>query len=67
MKRHEIIWTEFAMWNLDQIYDYVLSKSFSEPTAHKLIRNLVLRVEQLQLYPNSGQQELELLKLKKNI
>jgi toxin ParE1/3/4 len=65
MKKHEIIWTEFAVWNLDQIYDYVLSKSFSESTANKLIRGIILRTEQLQLQPNSGQQELELTKLKK--
>lgn len=65
MKKYEIIWTEFAVWNLDLIYEYIISKSFSDSTANRLIKNLILRVEQLELHPNSGQQELELLKLKK--
>lgn len=66
MKKYQIIWTEFAVWNLDQIYDYTLTKSFSENIASKLINGIVLRVEQIELQPNSGQQELELLNLKRS-
>lgn len=60
MKVFEIIWTEFAEWNLEQVYEYAISKSFSKATAHKTVKGIILRVEQLELYPKSGQIEPQL-------
>lgn len=66
MKKHSIVWTEFAEWNLEQIYEYVYSKSFSDTIANKLIRGIIERVEQLELYPDSGQKETALKEIKKS-
>lgn len=57
MSKYNIIWTEFAEWNLDQVYYYVLRESFSERIAKKFILKLISRVEQLERFPRSGKIE----------
>ena len=66
MAKYKIVWSEFAEWNLDQIYGYILSKSLSQRLAKRYMLKLILRVEQLQEFPFSGRKELLLTKLGKD-
>lgn len=66
MLSFKIVWTEFAEWNLHEIYRYLFSKSKSEKIAKNYILNLVLRVEQLEKFPDSGHKEEALLEMGKD-
>lgn len=58
----EVNWTEFAIQNLKAIFDYY-SKKASKKIAHQIRKRILDSTRQLENYPNSGQQELNLEKL----
>jgi len=57
MKKIKIYWTPFASQSLDEIKGYIEKETQSEFIANKYITKLILRVEQLQNFPNSGREE----------
>lgn len=57
MVKYKIVWSEFAEWNLEQIYDYIIRRSLSEKLAKKYIFKLILRLDQLEAFPFSGKKE----------
>lgn len=66
MKKFKLQWTQFALKALDDIYDYIRNEAYSEFIANKYILRLINRVEQLIIFPNSGQEEELLKPLKQN-
>lgn len=60
-----IIWTDFAIENLKDIFDYYSNKA-SNKTAHKIRKQILSATKQLIKNSESGQLELNLEKLKQN-
>lgn len=48
----KVIWTEFAIADLKSIHDYISKDSIAY--ANKFIEKLIMRVDQLENFPNSG-------------
>lgn len=61
----KIIWTDFAIENLKEIFDYYSSKT-SKKVAHKIRKQIFEPTKQLLKNPELGQKELNLEKLKQN-
>lgn len=61
----KIIWTDFAIENLKDIFDYYSIKA-SKKVAHKIRKQIFESTKQLSENPESGQIELNLEKLKQN-
>ncbi|MDO5510849.1 MAG: type II toxin-antitoxin system RelE/ParE family toxin [Weeksellaceae bacterium] len=61
----KIVWTEFAIENLKQIFDYYSAKA-NKKVAHKIRKQILESSKQLTANPESGPVELSLERLKKN-
>lgn len=61
----KIIWTDFAIENLKNIFDFY-SKKASKKVAHKIRKDILDSAKQLLKNPDSGQFENNLLKLNQN-
>lgn len=61
----KIIWTDFAIDNLKNIFDYYSTKA-SKKVAHKIRKQILDSTKQLMANPESGQIELNLEKLNQN-
>ena len=61
----KIIWTDFAIENLKEIFDYYSIKA-SKKVAHKIRKQIFESTKQLVKNPKSGQTEINLEKLKQN-
>ncbi|MCH8533930.1 MAG: type II toxin-antitoxin system RelE/ParE family toxin [Flavobacteriaceae bacterium] len=61
----KIVWTDFAIRNLKEIFDFYCSKA-NIKVAHKIRRQILNTSKQLKNNPYSGQVELNLTRLKKN-
>ena len=48
----KVIWTEFAIADLKSIHDYISKDSIAY--ANKFIEKLIMRVDQLESFPNAG-------------
>lgn len=57
MKKVKIYWTPFAIKCLDKIKDYIEQETHSEKIANRYINKLTSRVDLLQNFPESGQEE----------
>ena len=56
----QLIWTEPALLDLDEIADYI---ALDDPAAvSNYVQKVFDRVERLELYPNSGKRPAELLR-----
>jgi len=55
----KIIWTDFAIQNLKDIFDYY-SKNANKKVAHKIRKQILASTKQLIQNPESGQTELNL-------
>jgi toxin ParE1/3/4 len=66
MKKIKLYWTPFALKCLDEIKEHIIQETYSEKIADKYINKLIDRVELLQNFPESGQQEELLKHLKQN-
>ena len=62
----KIIWTDFAIQNLKDIFDYY-SVSAGKKVAHKIRKQILVSIKQLIKNPESGQKEFYLEKLKTRI
>ena len=58
----KIIWTDFAIENLKDIFDYYSNKA-NKKVAHKIRKQILTSTKQLINNPKSGQIELNLEKL----
>ncbi|PIZ07671.1 MAG: type II toxin-antitoxin system RelE/ParE family toxin [Flavobacteriaceae bacterium CG_4_9_14_0_8_um_filter_34_30] len=61
----KIVWTDFAIRNLKDIFDYYSTKA-NKKVAHKIRRQILKSFKQLEHNPNSGPIEPNLTRLKKN-
>jgi len=61
----KIIWTDFAIENLKEIFDYY-SENATKKVAHKIKKQILTSTKQLLDYPESGQVEFHLQKLNQN-
>uniref|UniRef100_UPI00404B0152 type II toxin-antitoxin system RelE/ParE family toxin n=1 Tax=Flavobacterium sp. TaxID=239 RepID=UPI00404B0152 len=61
----KIVWTDFAIRNLKDIFDYYSTKA-NKKVAHKIRRQILKSSKQLKNNPNSGPIEPSLTTLKKN-
>lgn len=61
----KIVWTDFAIENLKDIFDYYSNKA-SKRTAHKIRKQILNSTKQLIKNPESGQIEFNLEILKQN-
>ncbi|MDO5615595.1 MAG: type II toxin-antitoxin system RelE/ParE family toxin [Cruoricaptor ignavus] len=61
----EIIWTDFAIENLKEIFEYYSFKA-NKKVAHKIRKNIFESTKHLINHPKSGQIEHHLEKLKQN-
>lgn len=61
----KIRWTDFAIENLKEIFDYYSLKS-SNKTVYKIRKQILNATKQLVNNPESGQVEVNLQKLKQN-
>ncbi len=61
----KIIWTDFAIDNLKDIFDYY-SEIATNKVAHKIKKQILTSTKQLVDYPESGQVEFNLQKLNQN-
>ena len=59
----KIVWTDFAIENLKQIFEYYSVKA-NKKVAHKIRKQILEAVKQLILNPESGQVEHNLETLK---
>jgi toxin ParE1/3/4 len=66
MKKAELCWTPFALSGLEDIKKYITQETQSETIAVKYINKLINRVEQLEIFPDSGVKESLLKHLKQN-
>lgn len=66
MKPLEIVWTEFSVSCLDEIYPYLLEESYSETIASKFVRQLIASVDYLSYFPETGRIESLLKHTKQN-
>ncbi|MDT8414172.1 MAG: type II toxin-antitoxin system RelE/ParE family toxin [Flavobacteriaceae bacterium] len=60
-----VFWTDFAVENLKDIFDYYSNK-VSNKTAHKIRKQIFSSTKRLGKNPESGQLELNLERLKQN-
>jgi len=60
-----IVWTDFAISNLKDIFDYYPTKA-NKKVAHKIRIQILKSSKQLKNNPNSGLIEPNLIRLKKN-
>lgn len=60
-----MIWTDFAIENLKNIFDFY-SKKANKKIAHKIRKDVLATAKQLLKNPNSGQIEFNLLELNQN-
>jgi toxin ParE1/3/4 len=58
---HQVIWTEQAINNLDDIAEYITLSNL--PAAEKLVNTILKRVDRLEDHPNSGRKPPELKNL----
>lgn len=61
----KIIWTDFAIKNLKEIFDYYSDKA-NKKIAHKIRKEILSTTKQLIKNPESGQLEFNLEKLNQN-
>ena len=61
----KIVWTDFAIRNLKDIFDYYADKA-DKKVAHKIRRQILKSSKQLIKHPNSGSIEPNLLILNNN-
>jgi len=61
----KVIWTDFAIESLKDIFDYYSLKAHKE-VAHKIRKQILESTKQLKNNPESGQIEFNLEKLNKN-
>ena len=61
----KIVWTDFAIRNLKDIFDYYSTKA-NKKVAHKIRRQILNSSKQLKNNPYSGPVETNLTRLKKN-
>ena len=61
----KIVWTDFAIENLKQIFEYYSAKA-NKKVAHKIRKQILEAAKQLILNPESGQVEHNLETLKEN-
>lgn len=61
----EIIWTDFAIKNLKEIFEYYANIAHKK-VAHKIKNQILSATNQLKENPNSGQIELNLVNLQQN-
>ncbi|MBP7174137.1 MAG: type II toxin-antitoxin system RelE/ParE family toxin [Cloacibacterium sp.] len=61
----KIIWTDFAIENLKDIFDYYSVKA-NKKIAHKIRKSIFASTKQLINHPKSGQIEFNLERLKQN-
>ena len=61
----KIIWTDFAIDSLKEIFDYY-SENATKKVAHKIKKQILASTKQLVDYPESGQVEFNLQKLNQN-
>ena len=54
MKKHEIVWTAFAVSCLDEIHEFIFQESYSEKIANRLVSKLIRKIDQVALLPKSG-------------
>ena len=66
MKKRQIVWTSFSIQCLDEIFEFIFNETFSKTIAKKEVNKLISRVDQLVLFPDSGQIELLLKKIGQN-
>ena len=57
MVEHKIYWTQFALNSLSEIHEYLLLQSGSEELANKYVQKLLLKIEHLKQFSNSGTDE----------
>ncbi len=62
VKKYKVVWSDFAIQQLDTIFDYYLENA-NYKVARKLVRNILLETEKLINNQELGQEE-ELLKVK---
>ena len=61
----KIVWTEFAIQNLKDIFDYYATKA-GKKVAHKIRKQILESSKQLKNNPSSGPMELHLISVKRN-
>ena len=61
----KIVWTDFAIQNLKDIFDYY-SSTTNKKVAHSIRKKILISTKQLINHPNSGQIEFNLQHLQKN-
>ena len=61
----KIVWTDFAIRNLKDIFDYYSTQA-DKKVSHKIIRQILKSAKQLQHNPDSGPTEPNLIELRKN-
>lgn len=61
----KIVWTDFAIRNLKDIFDFYATKA-NKKVAHKIRKQILNASKQLEHNPNSGPVEPNLIRLKKN-
>lgn len=61
----KIVWTDFAVKNLKDIFDYYSTKA-NKKVAHKIRKQILESSKQLKNNPNSGQIEQSLTTLNEN-
>ena len=66
MLKIKLYWTPFALKSLDEIKSYIEKETYSEVIAVNYINKVINRVEQLQNFPESGQEEVLLKPLNQN-
>lgn len=52
MKKAQVIWSDEALNDLETIYDFLAEKS--QPAAQRIIENVLIRLKQLESFPESG-------------
>lgn len=61
----EIVWTDFAIENLKNIFEYYKEKS-NKKVAYKILNQIYNTSNYLKKFPNSGQIEISLERLNQN-
>lgn len=63
MKSVRIVWTPFALGQLDEIFEYIANEAKSISPANKQVNRIFESTEQLIRFPKSGQKEPLLQKI----
>lgn len=66
MKPLNIVWTEFAVSCLDDIYEYLLEQSYSKSVASRFVEQLIAGVDFIAQFPEAGKLEPLLKHTKQN-